>query len=409
MKWPFVQIADICGRTRMRDPRKYPNMSFRYVDISAIDRNLKAILLAPEILGKDAPSRARKEILEGDILVSTVRPNLNAVAIVPSELNRQVASTGFCVLRPNKSIISGKYLFYLSRTPTFIDLISSKVRGAHYPAVSDLDIKKIEIPLPLLSEQQRIVKILEQADSLCKKRTEADEKASQILPSLFYKMFGDPTTNPMVWKQKPFTKVFDDCTSDFPKLQKQAYQREGRYPVVDQGKELVAGYSDNKSYVRIFKEPVTVFGDHTRAVKLVDFPFIAGGDGSRVFKAKNGFSPVFLSMQLKLHSIPNQGYSRHMREVKRLKFMDPPISLQKAYADLYFHSRSILDAQSSSCSYIDSIWRILLYRAFTGDLTKNWCKLHMKELLGEMEIQKKALAEIEAEKLKHSRGRRIRE
>ncbi len=84
----------------MRDPRKKPDKSFMYVDIASIDRSLKVITSKSEILGADAPSRARKEIREGDILVSTVRPNLNTVAMVPTELDGQIASTGFCVLRP---------------------------------------------------------------------------------------------------------------------------------------------------------------------------------------------------------------------------------------------------------------------------------------------------------------------
>jgi type I restriction enzyme S subunit len=79
----------------MRDPRRNPDKPFLYVDISAIDRDLKVITSAPEILGADAPSRARKEIYEGDVLVSTVRPNLNAVAVVPSKLDGHIASTGF--------------------------------------------------------------------------------------------------------------------------------------------------------------------------------------------------------------------------------------------------------------------------------------------------------------------------
>ncbi|RLG31173.1 hypothetical protein DRN98_06745 [Methanosarcinales archaeon] len=207
MKWPSVQIGKICLPTHMRDPQKQPDKSFLYVDISSIDRDLKIITNTPEIIGAEAPSRARKIIRAGDVLVSTVRPNLNAVAIVPKELDNQIASTGFCVLRPKAEVIESKYLFYFLLTKYFISYLSSRVRGAHYPAVSDNDIKAIVLPLPPPSEQRRIVDILDQADALRKKRAEADAKAARILPALFYKMFGDPATNPKGWKTVRFGDV----------------------------------------------------------------------------------------------------------------------------------------------------------------------------------------------------------
>ena len=162
--WNSLQIGKVCQPTRMRDPRRESDGSFLYVDISSIDRDLKIITNNPEIIGAEAPSRARKVIRTGDILVSTVRPNLNAVAIVPADLDNQIASTGFCVLRPKPEAIDGKYLFYYSLTAGFVETLSVKVRGAHYPAVSDRDVKEVELPLPPVSEQQRIVEILDQAN-----------------------------------------------------------------------------------------------------------------------------------------------------------------------------------------------------------------------------------------------------
>ena len=154
MSWRNIQIVKTCLPTQMRDPNRDPDKPFIYIDISSIDRDLKAIISAPEILGANAPSRARKEICEGDILLSTVRPNLNTVAMVSQKLDGQIASTGFCVLRPNRATIIGKYLFYFMTTSNFVNILCSKVRGAHYPAVSDGTVKAIELPLPTISEQR---------------------------------------------------------------------------------------------------------------------------------------------------------------------------------------------------------------------------------------------------------------
>lgn len=202
MKWKRVHISSVCLPTETVDPQKTPNRIFDYVDISSINKDTKTIETVTEIVGEEAPSRARKEIRTGDVLVSTVRPNLNAVAIVPPEYDKQVASTGFCVLRANEELISKRFLFYWTLTPEFVNHLTSRMRGANYPAVSDDVVKTSVIPLPPLSEQRRIVEILDQADALRKKRREADAIAERILPALFYKMFGDPVRN-----EKGFDKV----------------------------------------------------------------------------------------------------------------------------------------------------------------------------------------------------------
>src|SRR5580700_9339079 len=99
MTWLRPTIGELCETTTQRDPSMRPDEEFAYIDISSLDKDSKTIVRPSRLLGNDAPSRARKEIKAEDILVSTVRPNLNAVALVPPELDGQIASTGFCVLR----------------------------------------------------------------------------------------------------------------------------------------------------------------------------------------------------------------------------------------------------------------------------------------------------------------------
>ncbi len=161
MGWNTATIADVCEPTEQIDPRREIPGEFQYVDISGIDRTHKVIVEHQTMPGAQAPSRARKVIRKDDILVSTVRPNLNAVAMVPAHLNGHIASTGFCVLRSNNAVVEPRFLFYLTITRDFVAVLSERVRGANYPAVSDNDIKEIEIPLPPLSEQRRIVEILD--------------------------------------------------------------------------------------------------------------------------------------------------------------------------------------------------------------------------------------------------------
>jgi len=201
-----VQLRNVVeASTGTRNPTESPSDRFLYVDIAAVDNEAKAIVGAREIAGADAPSRARKIIRKNDVLVSTVRPTLNAVAIVPTELDNQIASTGFAVLRATKQALPD-YLFFFVRSSTFVENLSRLVAGAMYPAVSENQVLDQTLPLPPLPEQRRIVDILSLAEGIVRLRREAAKKAAEVIPALFLNMFGDPVTNPKGW---PMAQVGD--------------------------------------------------------------------------------------------------------------------------------------------------------------------------------------------------------
>jgi type I restriction enzyme S subunit len=133
---------------------------FVYVDISSVDNKLKRITEQKTLAVKAAPSRAKQQLKAGDVLVSMTRPNLNAVAMVPPELDGAVASTGFHVLRAIEST-EPRWLYYAVQTHHFISAMSELVQGALYPAVRPKDIRAFEIPVPPLDQQKRIVEEIE--------------------------------------------------------------------------------------------------------------------------------------------------------------------------------------------------------------------------------------------------------
>jgi type I restriction enzyme S subunit len=165
---------------------------FTYVDISAVDRVQRKIV-NPQVLTPDvAPSRARQVLAAGDVIVSTVRPNLNTVALVPDFLDGAIASTGFCVLRPDHERLDKRFLFYwISSGPTVQRLVE-QATGATYPAVSDKVIRSLLFSPPELTEQKRIATILDKVDSLRDKRQDGMLLADEFLRSVFIDFFGVP-------------------------------------------------------------------------------------------------------------------------------------------------------------------------------------------------------------------------
>jgi type I restriction enzyme S subunit len=203
MSWVQSQrkaIGGLIKKVALWNPvRDAPEEEFAYIDLSALDNATKTVTGIQTVQGRNAPSRARQLVKSGDILVSTVRPNLNGVARVPEGLDGATASTGFCVLRPEPSKLDESYLFHWVRSPEFIADMVRKSTGASYPAVSDKIIGQSEIPLPPLAEQKRIAAILDQADDLRRKRQRALDRLGQLGQAIFMEMFGDLTRNDKAW------------------------------------------------------------------------------------------------------------------------------------------------------------------------------------------------------------------
>jgi restriction endonuclease S subunit len=138
-----------------------PDYVLRYVDIGSVDAS-GTILRAEEMKFRDAPSRARRRVQHGDVIVSTVRTYLRAIALIEHPPANLVVSTGFAVLRPGPGI-EPAFLWRLVQSPQFVALVMAHSEGAGYPAISPARLANLPIWLPPLAEQHAIVARLERA------------------------------------------------------------------------------------------------------------------------------------------------------------------------------------------------------------------------------------------------------
>lgn len=267
------------------------------------------------------------------------------------------------VIRPNPELADAKFLWFQlndeKRWPR---------SGTGQPFIKPSDVKSHLTYLPPLPEQRRIAAILDKADALRTKRREALAQLDRLAQSIFVEMFGDPVANPRGWKEATFDQFFLDKTSSCEKLPSSGYLEEGAFPVVDQGQSAIAGFCDDESLLAEVPLPVTVFGDHTRAVKHVDFPFVVGADGAKVLRAIEGVNPRFASHLLATLPIPNLGYSRHMKEVKRLTFVSPPLELQDRFEARLNAVDKAREQHLSAARSGDLLFAAIQHRAFRGEL-----------------------------------------
>ena len=122
-----------------------------------------------------------------------------------------------------------------------------------------------------------------------------------------------------VGKRVSFTDAFSEVSHGVKKFKQNQYLEYGAHPIVDQGQELIVGYSDDET--GLFNDvPVIVFGDHTRCVKYVEEPFFAGADGVKILKPRLSDNTRFWWHELKATPIENLGYSRHFKLLKAATF-----------------------------------------------------------------------------------------
>ncbi|MFR3251953.1 MAG: N-6 DNA methylase [Eisenbergiella sp.] len=157
--YPVVPLSDIC---EINAENKNPTLAFGddefiYIDISSVENGTGKVDFSNKIKGTDAPSRAKRAVKKGDILFSTVRPNLKAYGYVEREnCDCCVASTGFAVISA-KSMVLSKYVYYMLYSEPVQNQLSSMMGKGAYPSVNQKDVSQIQIPLPSLSIQEDFV------------------------------------------------------------------------------------------------------------------------------------------------------------------------------------------------------------------------------------------------------------
>ena len=137
----------------------------------------------------------------------------------------------------------------------------------------------------------------------------------------------------MSWKRFDFIDLVNDITGGNRKFQSSEYQDYGAFPIIDQSEIFISGFTNENAIVKRKKE-VVIFGDHTKALKFVDFDFCLGADGVKVLEPVEELDSKFLYYFLKTIILPDVGYSRHYKFLKETQIPLPPLTTQKRIAEI---------------------------------------------------------------------------
>lgn len=144
---------------RSWNKQRHNEETFRYIEIGAIDP-VKGIVEAKELKTVKAPSRATQTIKTGDLIIGTTRPYLKKFALVTSEYNDCVCSSGFSILETSNEYHL-PYLLQFLRCSYGIEQLKNRMTGGLYPAITEAELKEVKIPFPNVSEQKTIMNLIE--------------------------------------------------------------------------------------------------------------------------------------------------------------------------------------------------------------------------------------------------------
>ena len=393
--WHLKIIGDLCGQVEKIDPANLDRDTFMYLDIGALEPSSSSLENVEPISTTNAPSRARQLIREGDSVFSTVRPYMKKVAYIPREFDGEIASTGFCVLRPKVEKLNPKYLFYFLLSDQLLDQVLPLQRGVSYPAIRDNDLKSALLPLPSLLEQQKIVEILEdhlsRLDAALADVKQAKLKAAQFRRSLLHAAFtGNLTSDgthliidvPNGWDKKKMDEIGQYLNGKA--FKSQDWRTSGR-PIIRIQNLTGSGEEYNYFQGEIEERYVVKPGDLLFSWSATLGTYIWQGPeavlNQHIFKVESLIDKRFhrYLLDFKIQEMLSKTHGSGMVHITKKSFdaievSIPPLTEQQKIVAILEDHLSRLDASVAIADAMEkqsaSLRRSLLQAAFTGQLTK---------------------------------------
>jgi type I restriction enzyme S subunit len=207
-------------------------------------------------------------------------------------------------------------------------------------------VLQIKLELPLLQTQKRIADILSAYDDLIENNLKRIKLLEQTAQNIYKEWFvnlrflghenaviNEETGLPVGWNQDFLDNQLDKARR-IGKLKKDDYLEFGDFPIIDQSNGFIGGYSNDRKVVQFEPLPLVIFGDHTRRVKYVNFPFISGADGTQLLSPLNkNMLPAYFYLSIKSIDLSDYAYARHYKYLKQQTIIIPNDSILKLFND----------------------------------------------------------------------------
>lgn len=351
-------LGDVCdivgGGTPSRDTPTYFTGDVPWAtptDITALHGE-KFISDTKEHITQKAINDSTTKLVPAGSVLMTSRATIGYTAI-----NKRPMCTnqGFANFIPSEDVDNLYLAYYLE----FIrDILIQRASGTTFKEISKSELRKMPIPLPSIEEQKKIGMNLKKITDCIARNRKAQSLSAAYPSSLFNTVFYKETKRRLV----------RDCIikphSNIVKIPKNKFLQSGKYPIIDQGKDLIGGYTNEIKLLYSGDLPVILFGDHTLCLKYVDFPFALGADGVKLLIPSKELDPKYFYYALKNVNIESRGYSRHYKYLLQEQIKIPPISLQKEFSKKAHPFEDIRKMQTATSEKLNLLFASLSNKYF---------------------------------------------
>jgi len=401
-RWTTKTLGDVCEKITDGSHRTPPftQQGYPFATVAHVDDDGKIDLAScKRISAADFEELKRNDCrpLPGDVLFSK-DGTVGKVALVDFDTDFVVLSS-LAILRPNPALLNQRFLTHALRSGPVLGQAINRKSGSAIRRIVLRDLRHVSIPVPPLAEQERIVKLLDEADELRKLRAQADRRTANLIPGLFHEMFGSPATNPYGWPVENVGRLFNEdrygakCGPFGSALRKNEYVEAG-IPVWGIPNVLPNNFVEAGS---LFISENKFESLRAYAVESGDMLISRAGTVGRICVARPTYRnsiigtnliwvalegkrvvPEFFSTLLtyfakdvgRLRANIEEGAYSFMNTtvLKTFRIYLPPLPLQKEFANRMTEIRELETDQAVGRGRLDDLFQSMLHRAFNGEL-----------------------------------------
>ena len=385
--WEWKKLGEVCDIYNGSTPSKknsayWENGQIPWFTIDDIRQQGKTINYPNQKITDLALKETSVKLLPKDTVLLCCTASVGAYALTKIPLTTNQQFNGLVIKKDYANKVVPEFLMWAcSRLAKELD----KFAGAtSFKFVSVKSLSNIEISVPPLPIQQKIVSILERAESLKQKREQANEEANKIIQSIFYKMFGDPIKNEKGWEKKPLKEIAniqrDSVVPEDIKNMKYVGLEHIESTTGNILEVVEVNKGDLKSNKFLFDDECVLFGKlrpYLNKIALPNFKGICSTDILPIKPIKNKANRFFVAYLLKnpyyVRKATEQSTGANLprlspKQLESFEVYTPPISLQNQFASLVKKIESIKQTQSEATAEISTLFDALMQKAFKGEL-----------------------------------------
>jgi len=384
----MISLGDYCefvnGGAWKQD--EYDEVGHPVVQVSNIKSDTFE-LSGQKFLRHESFERYKKhQIRNGDLIIATVgshpsQPSAAGRAAVANEkIDGMLLNQNAVLIRSNSPDLVQGYLCLIGRSPDFQHFVQHAGKGAaNQVRIAIGAVKSFEFELPSTEQQIKTAQIIEAYDDLIennRRRIALLEQAARLLYREWFVHFrfpGHETAKfvdglPEGWESKQVKDLLSRLKAK-PKVRKDEYETTGLYPCVDQGQSFVGGYTDKHEAIYRDELPLIVFGDHTRSLKYIDFPFARGADGTQIIQSNHDrlSQPLFYFALINV-DLSNYAYARHFKFLKDQEIIIPDEAVGLKFTEVVEDSFAQIKNLRGQIDQLTSARDLLLPRLMDGRL-----------------------------------------